>query len=248
MASEIRPHRMREQIEQALAREGLPTVVEDDGTTIRLEGMVETPEAKVAATDVAMRYAAGRRLENNLEVEQERPETLLEAVDGQPTMGDLPESLDEMRAAGGEFEPDFTDQELETSVVEMGGEASATDDPMPDGETVFFPPTDPVMRTNDQGDIEVLGGFGPTSMSSIEVERSALDGRLGDEAIADAIRRELREDALTTDLVIRVSVTRGVVRLHGAVPTLDDAENAEEVAGRVPGVVEVVEELDIAAL
>ena len=73
-------------------------------------------------------------------------------------------------------------------------------------------------------------------------------GRPGDEAIADAIRRELREDALTTDLTIRVTVRDGVAHLRGSVPSLDDAESAEEVAGRVPGVREVIEELDVAGL
>jgi osmotically-inducible protein OsmY len=85
-------------------------------------------------------------------------------------------------------------------------------------------------------------------MEDLHVDRSASDGRLGDEAIADAIRRELREDAATTGLVVRVVVRNGVAHLRGAVPDLSDAEAAEEVAARVPGVVEVVEELEVAAL
>ena len=40
----------------------------------------------------------------------------------------------------------------------------------------------------------------------------------------------------------------GIVRLRGIVPTLDDAESAEEVAGRVPTVIEILEELEVAAL
>ncbi len=82
-------------------------------------------------------------------------------------------------------------------------------------------------------------------MDSLEVERSA-DGTLGDEAIADAIRRELREDAATTALAVDVAVYRGVARLRGTVQDIADAENAEEVAARVPGVLEVREELDVA--
>jgi osmotically-inducible protein OsmY len=69
----------------------------------------------------------------------------------------------------------------------------------------------------------------------------------GDEAIADDVRRELREDALTTDLEIRVLVRSGVAYLYGSVATLDDVEAAEEVASRVPGVIEVREELEVAA-
>jgi osmotically-inducible protein OsmY len=51
---------------------------------------------------------------------------------------------------------------------------------------------------------------------------------------------------VTTDLAVRVAVRNGVVYLRGAVSSLDDAESAEEVASRVPGVAEVVEELDVA--
>ena len=39
-----------------------------------------------------------------------------------------------------------------------------------------------------------------------------------------------------------------VGHLRGLVQTLDDAEAAEEVAGRIPNVREVVEELEVAAI
>ena len=94
----------------------------------------------------------------------------------------------------------------------------------------------------------MLGGFSASSMESVEVAPSASDNRLGDEAIEDAIRRELREDASTTDLNIQVLVRQGVARLRGTVADLDDAENAEAVASRVPGVREVVEELEVAEI
>jgi hypothetical protein len=42
-----------------------------------------------------------------------------------------------------------------------------------------------------------------------------LDGRPGDEAIADAVRRELREDATTTSLEAEVLVHAGGVHLRG---------------------------------
>jgi osmotically-inducible protein OsmY len=41
-------------------------------------------------------------------------------------------------------------------------------------------------------------------------------------------------------------VVNGVVHLRGVVADLDDADRVEEVAGRVPGVREVIEELDVA--
>ena len=69
---------------------------------------------------------------------------------------------------------------------------------------------------------------------------------LGDEALADAVRRELAEDAATAELNIFVAVRNGVAHLRGQVADLDDADNAESVAARVPGIREVVEELDVA--
>lgn len=112
-------------------------------------------------------------------------------------------------------------------------------------EPAGFAPIDPVVTTDERGRLEVLGGFSPDSMSEVEVEPSAEDRLPGDEALADAIRRELREDAATTDLRIGVAVRRGEAHLRGVVPTLEDADNAEAVAARVPGVLEVVEELDV---
>lgn len=76
----------------------------------------------------------------------------------------------------------------------------------------------------------------------------AEDNQPGDEALADAVRRELQEDVLTTALPIDVGVEEGVVHLYGTVEELEDAENAEEVASRVPGVLEVIDELEIPQL
>lgn len=45
-----------------------------------------------------------------------------------------------------------------------------------------------------------------------------------------------------------VFVRNGIVHLRGQVSDLDDADNAEAVAARVPGVQEVIEELDVAGL
>ena len=59
------------------------------------------------------------------------------------------------------------------------------------------------------------------------------------------MRRELAEDSATADLSIFVAVRNGVAHLRGQVADLDDADNAEEVAARVPGIREVVEELDV---
>ena len=163
-----------------------------------------------------------------------------------PTLA--PDTIVDVRDTGGDLEPNFMDQEVLSDPVAAAGPSDSAEDPLAEGDEVYTPPTDPVVTTNETGQFEVLGGFGATSMDSVEVARSASDNRLGDEAIEDAIRRELREDASTTNLRIQVVVRQGVARLRGTVGDLDDTENAEAVASRVPGVREVVEELEVAEL
>jgi len=82
-------------------------------------------------------------------------------------------------------------------------------------------------------------------MDSVGVAPSTLDARPGDEALADAIRRELREDASTASLLVHVEVRGGVAFLRGRVDGLEDADNAAEVASRVRGVRQVVEHLTV---
>jgi osmotically-inducible protein OsmY len=71
----------------------------------------------------------------------------------------------------------------------------------------------------------------------------ATDSTLDDEGLLEAVRRELREDAATTALNIEVEVWDRVAHLRGVVAGPEDAEAAEEVAARVPGVGEVADDL-----
>jgi BON domain len=133
-------------------------------------------------------------------------------------------------------EPDFMALDVQTTPDESGS-----------GAEPIFPPTDPVIAVDQHGRPHVLGGFSSDSMASLEVEASAEDTSPGDEALADAVRRELSEDAATTGLAIAVFVRRGVVHLRGGVSDLEDADSAAAVAARLPGVRHVVEELDLPA-
>jgi hypothetical protein len=124
--------------------------------------------------------------------------------------------------------------------------ARATDEAEP-----YFPPTDPPIRRapNSQQGIEVVGGFAPTSLDApIDLEQLPTALLRGDDEIAREVNLALSEDAATGDLEIRVIVHNGIVFLHGTVPTLTDADSAEDVASRVPNVVEVREELDVEGL
>jgi len=111
-----------------------------------------------------------------------------------------------------------------------------------ESDETYFPPTDPVVVGE-----EIVGGFSATSMDPLEIEPSELDGQIGDEALADAIRQELQGDSATSALDIKVTVKNHVVHLHGVVPDIEDVENAEEVAARLPQVLAVVEHLILAS-
>jgi osmotically-inducible protein OsmY len=104
-----------------------------------------------------------------------------------------------------------------------------------------------VVGLDERGEVQVLGGFADTSLDTVEVDESTLGPGAGDWALAEAIERELREDASTTDLNVRVRVYRGVAHLSGRISGPEDAENAESVAASVPGVREVVDELEVEA-
>jgi osmotically-inducible protein OsmY len=235
---------LQRRIERELEeRAGINAIVEVREGEVSLSGMVDTEEARQAAADIVAELAPGLRLNDGLDVQTTLPTEVSDFYTGDAPGADTPASLEELAQREVEIDPDFTDQPLDTSGIDsdVAGNSVEEDE---EGD-VFFAPTDPVLTTDERGEAQVLGGFSPTSDSDVSVERSALDGTYGDEAIADAVRRELREDAATTDLRVEVEVRNGVVRLRGTVQDVVDAENAEEVASRVPGVDEVVEELRV---
>lgn len=115
------------------------------------------------------------------------------------------------------------------------------DEEASEGAEPYFAPTDPVL--NDRGR-ELVGGFDETSMDEIDVEPSTLDEEPGDEALAEAVRRELHEDALTSHLRLAVEVKHGVVYIRGSADAVEDTDDAAEVASRVPGVQRVVADIE----
>lgn len=248
------------ELERILEEAALPGLMVDEADDGRLaiNGAVNTEEEHQRALVVA-RDVAGTAIDDNIEVLGTMPATIDDVrgridVDTEDrdlsevetgTFDGATEGLRESSLEAGDF---TRDEGSSTDASRASGPTSAVDDDIvSEGDVVFSPPTDPVMRRNpDTLEDEVVGGFGSSSMDDISVPRSALDGGYGDEAIASAIRRELREDAQTAELGgIEVSVFDGVVTLRGVVPLLEDSDSAEEVASRVPGVVEVRELLDV---
>ncbi len=217
-----------------------------------LDGVVESAEQRDAASDLTAAMAGIERVQNDLDVEEigapgqntttntstyaDAGSQLLDSdlvTDPQPLRDDL--------------QPDFNDE-----TAEIGGDMTtdamiAVEEGLP-----YMPPTDPVVRpSNDDQELSISGGFGETSddeYPDLQATTALGDAPPGDEDVREQVLEALRTDAATADLVIRVTVRNGIVHLRGTVPTLDDAESAEEVAGRVPTVVEVREELEVAAL
>jgi osmotically-inducible protein OsmY len=235
-------------LEEQLARAGLQVVVEQSDGAVILSGIVDSEESRQAALDIVTQTAPpGTRIDDQLDI----PDILPTGVDdyaSQDPSAELADSEEDLLADGGELEPDFTDQPGFSDPLLAAGAESSEDEDLAESGEVYTPPIDPVVTTDAHGAAQVLGGFGLDAEEDLSVERSAEDRAPGDEALAEAILRELAEDAATTDLNIRVFVRQGVAHLRGEVPDLDDADNAEAVAARVPGVREVVEELDVAGL
>ena len=230
------------QLDAVLEEAGLYLASEIRDGVLYLSGEVESAESRQAALDVAAGLVGprGLRVDDGIEVLADTPDTgfLADADAGGGRFAYLDPDVDhdDRLDPAYELEPDFTGSIGTTDSEEAAAEA-----------TPYFPPTDPVVRpSDDPEELEVVGGFGATSMNDTAGE-AGFDAR-NDEDITQAVLRELAEDSLTTDLSVRVDTRDGVVVLRGLVPSLDDAENAEAVASRVGGVREVREELDVEGL
>ena len=83
---------------------------------------------------------------------------------------------EQLADAGGEFEPDFTDQPgLSDPTEASGAGSSGADDPAESGE-VYTPPMDPVVTTDAHGAARVLGceapGSHPTPLQPLDTPRT----------------------------------------------------------------------------
>jgi osmotically-inducible protein OsmY len=111
-----------------------------------------------------------------------------------------------------------------------------------DDDSAFDPPTDPpIVPLGDDG-AEV-----PEDMDDGDDDDVGQTSRgpITDDEISARVRRLLRSDAATSMLRIHVSTEDGVVTLRGIVQTLDDTDNAAEVASRIDGVIDVLDELEV---
>ncbi len=202
---------------------------------VHLFGEVNTGEQRSEIAEAVRQIDGVRAVNDELTIEFVPPAGAL-LVYHPEVPAELEELGSDISLSGTEY--DFNDPVGTTDAMESSAEAEP-----------FFPPTDLVLAPAPETaeGYEVVGGFAGTSMDELSEGELPVSGvARGDEEIADDVRRELREDASTADLRVRVVVRDGVVYLRGRVSSLEDAVAAEEVASRVPGVVEVREELAIA--
>jgi hypothetical protein len=139
--------------------------------------------------------------------------------------------------AHGPDEPDNLDEELPfPEVVGTTDSLESVRDAEP-----YTPPIDPPVLPGGQEAIHVATGFG----LSTDEEDYAEPLPRGDEDIRDEVMRLLQDDSATSKLPLEVEVDQGVVRLYGAVPSIDDAEAATVLIGNLRGVVDVIDETTI---
>ena len=125
------------------------------------------------------------------------------------------------------------------------GEANPNDDPEPttdwmtsvDEAIPYEPPVDPPVVPGGRDGIEVAQGFAESSDGEFDLAVAP-----GDDEITEMVQRLLRTDSATSSLDLRARTVDGVVYLRGLVASVEDSDLAVEVASRVPGVVDVVDQ------
>jgi hypothetical protein len=143
--------------------------------------------------------------------------------------------------------------DLDRSWIQESEEPDFSDDPgtgdiiaVVEGEETYFPPVDPPIRAGRNQNASIVGGFSGTSLEDpVEPEDHPSQVQANDDELTEQVMYALAADSYTADLNIEVEVTDGVVYLHGKVGSLEDIEQAEQVAGSVPGVEDVEEDLEI---
>jgi hypothetical protein len=235
------------QLDQTLESAGIHLASEIRDGALILSGEAIEPEDHQAALDVAHALVDpyGIIIEDAIEDMDEEVETTMRDAGSYPAVAtdqaSMPDAIENGADGSMEIDPDFS------------GPAGTTDPRLSAEEGVpYFPPTDPVVHTQDAlGDdddegVEIVGGFAETAMDEDDDPATVFPSI--DDDLAEAVMRELRQDAATADLAtrIRVSARGGIVLLTGQVETIEDSDEVAGVAERVDGVAEVREELEVA--
>jgi hypothetical protein len=223
-------------------RAGIQAAIQVDGEELTVSGFASTEGEKRAALQIVEEFASDKTVVDDIAIMDVMPAELdglqVSETESEGLTGATPGTSDTEAQEPG----DFTDQQtMRDPTAASGPSGTHADDQTEEGDEVYVPPTDPVRGSDN----EPLGGFQTTAMDDDREPVSQIVGGPAHAGIVDAVLLELRQDAATTHLDLRVSSSEGVVRLRGIVEDIEDAENAEAVAARVPGVVEVIDETEV---
>src|SRR5688572_2115082 len=226
-------------------RAGIQAAIQIDGEELTVSGFASTEGEKRAALEIVEEFAPDMSVVDDIAIMDVMPAEIdglqVSETESEGLTGATPGTSDTEALEPG----DFTDQQtMRDPTAASGPSGTHADDQTEEGDEVYVPPTDPVRGSDN----EPLGGFQTTAMDDDREPVSQIVGGPADAGIVDAVLLELRQDAETTHLDLRVSSSEGVVRLRGIVEDIEDAENAEAVAERVPGVVEVIDETEVRRL
>lgn len=116
----------------------------------------------------------------------------------------------------------------------------------------WIPPIDPpvVPDLDDPQGLQVAAGFGTSALDEPYDADHHSDTLADDDEMATRIREALRADSTTSRYADRIAIaTRdGTIVLRGIVDDISDTDDVIEVAGRASGVVEVIDELEVAGI
>ena len=168
-----------------------------------------------------------------------------------------------------EGELDEADQVTDTEMYEgeadssaEGGLESLTELDMRAGETgdadvaseegmTWVPPIDPPVIPSDNAEgLEMAAGFGTTGLDGQIDEDHRAENLTDEDAVSARVREALRADAATSRYADELAIANasGVIAIGGVVDDIEDTDNVLEVAGRVSGVRDVIDEMDVKAL
>jgi hypothetical protein len=238
----------RGEIEHAIREAvGVSAALEVRENEVVLTGMVSTERERDAVLEVTAELAPEADIIDELVVSGVLPDELAGLDLSEGDIGGFTGSTPGTSDAEALEPGDFSDQDILTNPMGGSGPSGTQDEldaDIAEGEESVMPPIDP--PRDREG--EFLGGFQTSAMDDKELVRSEIVPGPADEGLAEAVRQELLQDAATTALQIDVQVTDGIVTLRGIVDDLLDADNAADVASRVPGVLEVHDELEVRSL
>lgn len=130
--------------------------------------------------------------------------------------------------------------------------AGETDDPGEAAEEgmTWIPPTDPPILADARGDAVVAAGFATSAEDEpFDADHHAEVVTTGDEVetrVLEALTTNASTSGLLDDLTINVDGGRAVLR--GSVEDIDAEDELLAVAGTVPGITEVVSEIEVRGL